>query len=137
MRILRGRSAGAGDANMIPALNASGVLDLSITNGKAASAGASDAGKLVALDAAGRINTTMMPTGIGADTAIIVASEALSAGDLVNIYRACLKHIDLTHKTVKQPFQLVFWATVALNVAAVAWLFRSGFAEALLAAFAN
>ena len=79
-------SAGAGDANRIPALNASGVLDLSITNGKVASAGASDAGKLVALDAAGRIDTTMMPTGIGADTASIVASEALSAGDLVNIY---------------------------------------------------
>lgn len=41
------------------------------------------------------------------------------------------------HKTVKQPFQLVFWATVALNVAAMAWLLRSGFAEGMLAAFAN
>jgi hypothetical protein len=27
-----------------------------------------------------------MPTGIGADTASITASEALAAGDLVNIY---------------------------------------------------
>ncbi|MEN1941876.1 cold shock and DUF1294 domain-containing protein [Luteimonas sp. MJ246] len=41
------------------------------------------------------------------------------------------------HKTVKQPFQLVFLATVALNVAAVAWMLRSGFAQDLLAAFAH
>ncbi|MDR6886152.1 MULTISPECIES: hypothetical protein [Variovorax] len=79
-------SAGAGDANKIPALNASGVLDLTITNGKNASAGAGDAGKLVALDAAGRIDSTMMPVGIGADTASILTSEALAAGNLVNVY---------------------------------------------------
>ncbi|MBJ6985628.1 DUF1294 domain-containing protein [Luteimonas sp. MC1750] len=41
------------------------------------------------------------------------------------------------HKTIKQPFQLVFWSTVVLNLAAVAWLLRSGFAEGLLATFAN
>lgn len=79
-------SAGAADAGAIPALNSAGVLDLSIVNGKASSAGASDAGKLAALDSAGRLDATMMPVGIGADVASIVASEALSAGDLVNIY---------------------------------------------------
>ena len=52
------------------------------------SAGAGDAGKIIALDAAGKIDNTMMPTGIGADTALIAASEALSAGDLVNIYNS-------------------------------------------------
>jgi len=79
-------SAGAGDANKIPALNASGVLDATIVNAKTSSAGAGDSGKVVALDSSGRIDPTMMPTGIGADTASIQASEALSAGDQVNIY---------------------------------------------------
>lgn len=81
-------SAGAADADKIPALNAAGVLDASIVNGVAASAGASDAGKVAQLDAAGRIDQSMMPTGLGADTASIVASEALAAGDLVNIWNS-------------------------------------------------
>lgn len=50
------------------------------------SAGAADAGKMVALDDAGRLDNSMMPVGIGADTKAIVASEALSAGDFVNVY---------------------------------------------------
>jgi len=79
-------SAGAGDADKLPALNASGVLDITITNGKNTSAGAGDAGKVVVLDAAGRIDSTMMPVGIGADTASITTSEALAAGDFVNIW---------------------------------------------------
>lgn len=104
-------SAGAGDANKIPALNASGVLDSSIINSKTTSAGAGDSGKipalnasgilddtivnatvtssaskLVKLDGSGKLDITVMPTGIGADTASILASEALAAGDLVNIY---------------------------------------------------
>ena len=32
------------------------------------------------------------------------------------------------HKTLKQPFQTVFWVTVVLNAAIVAWLARSGIA---------
>jgi hypothetical protein len=50
------------------------------------SAGAGDAGKIVALDAGGHLDSTVMPTGIGADTAIVPASEALAAGDLVNLW---------------------------------------------------
>lgn len=53
-----------------------------------ASAGAGDAGKIPALDAAGRLDTSMMPVGIGADTATITASEALSAGDYVNVWNS-------------------------------------------------
>src|SRR5690606_35480393 len=79
-------SAGAADADQIPALNASGVLGASITNAKDTSAGAADAGKLAMLDANGRLDSTMMPVGIGADTASIQASEALAAGDFVNIH---------------------------------------------------
>lgn len=79
-------SAGAADSDRLPALNIAGVLDLTITNGKAISAGAGDAGKLAALDASGRLDSTMMPVGIGADTAAITTSEALAAGDYVNIW---------------------------------------------------
>ena len=81
-------SAGAGDAQKIPALNASGVLDSTIVNSKTTSAGAGDSGKLVALDGSGRIDSTMMPVGIGADTATITTSEALSAGDFVNVWNS-------------------------------------------------
>ncbi|NTV26670.1 MAG: hypothetical protein HGB01_10755 [Chlorobiaceae bacterium] len=66
---------------------------LSIVNGVktllqaiTSSAGAADAGKMVALDDAGRLDNSMMPVGIGADTKAIVASENLSAGDFVNVY---------------------------------------------------
>lgn len=52
------------------------------------SAGAANAGDLVSLDDTGRIDNTMMPVGIGADTATIAASEALAAGDYVNVWNS-------------------------------------------------
>ena len=79
-------SAGAGDSGKIVALNASGVLDSSIVNSKTTSAGAGDSGKLPALDGSGKLDESFLPTGIGADTQTAPASEALSAGDLVNIW---------------------------------------------------
>ena len=54
--------------------------------GTDASAGAGNAGELVALDSNGRIDSSMMPVGIGADTKLIQASENLAAGDFVNIH---------------------------------------------------
>lgn len=106
-------SAGAGDANKLPALNASGVLDASIVNSKTTSAGAGDSGKLpalnasgilddtiinatvtasankmVKLDGSGKLDPTVMPVGIGADTTIITTSEALAAGDFVNVWNS-------------------------------------------------
>ena len=50
------------------------------------SAGAGNAGDLVSLDDSGRIDGSMMPVGIGADTSNVVASEALAAGDFVNVW---------------------------------------------------
>jgi hypothetical protein len=50
------------------------------------SAGAGDDGKIVALDSSGKLDTSVMPVGIGADTLSVVASEALTAGDLVNLW---------------------------------------------------
>lgn len=79
-------SAGAADADALVALNANGVLDLSITNGKVQSTGASDSGKLAALDGSGRLDVSVMPVGLGADTCSATASESLAAGDFVNIY---------------------------------------------------
>jgi hypothetical protein len=106
-------SAGAGDANKLPALNASGILDASIVNSKNTSAGAGDAGKLPALnasgilddtiinatvtssankipklDGSGKLDVTLMPVGIGADTTVITTSEALAAGDFVNVWNS-------------------------------------------------
>jgi hypothetical protein len=50
------------------------------------STGVSQAGQVTALDSTGHLDNSVMPVGIGADTVSIVASEALSAGQFVNIY---------------------------------------------------
>lgn len=50
------------------------------------SAGAGNAGDLVSLDDTGKIDATMMPVGIGAEIKLIQASEALAAGNWVNVY---------------------------------------------------
>ena len=54
--------------------------------GVQSSAGAGNAGDLVSLDDSGRIDNSMMPVGIGADTASLTASEALAAGDYINVW---------------------------------------------------
>ena len=48
--------------------------------------GASDAGKIVATGSDGKIASTLMPTGIGADSLAVTASENLTAGDFVNLW---------------------------------------------------
>ncbi|MEQ1842079.1 MAG: hypothetical protein ABL994_16865 [Verrucomicrobiales bacterium] len=50
------------------------------------SSGAGDEGNLVALNTSGKIDETMMPAGIGADTCVANASENLAAGDMVNLW---------------------------------------------------
>lgn len=50
------------------------------------SAGAGDGGKLVALTDAGRLDNSVMPVGIGAETDSVTTSEALAAGDFVNVW---------------------------------------------------
>lgn len=56
--------------------------------GVQASTGAPNAGDIPALDDSGRLDMSMMPVGIGADTAVIAASEALAAGDFVNVWNS-------------------------------------------------
>lgn len=50
------------------------------------SAGAGNAGDVVALDATGRLDTTVMPVGVGADTKSVTASENLAGGDFITIW---------------------------------------------------
>ena len=57
-------------------------------NANNASAGAADAGKMVKLDAAGKLDGTLMPVGVGAETRVFTTSEVLAAGDLVNIWNS-------------------------------------------------
>ena len=54
--------------------------------GTVTSAGAGDAGRIPALDSSGKLDNSLMPSGIGADTEVMATSENLSAGDLVNIW---------------------------------------------------
>lgn len=65
-------------------LNASGLpLEVSTVS---SSAGAGDAGKAVELDGAGKLSLSFLPTGSLTPPRTILASEALAAGDLVNIW---------------------------------------------------
>lgn len=59
---------------------------LAEVEGTVTSAGAGDAGKIPALDSSGKLDSSLMPSGIGADTEVMATSENLSAGDLVNIW---------------------------------------------------
>jgi hypothetical protein len=68
-------------------------LFLTIVNGVtrrvqaiSASVGVADANKIVSTGSNGRLDNSVMPVGIGAAIETIVASEALVAGDFVNIW---------------------------------------------------
>ena len=78
-------SAGAGDAGVVPELSADGKLDQTLLRLATAGGGAS-ANLIPQLDASGLLPESVMPVGIGKDAASVVAGEALSANNLVNIY---------------------------------------------------
>ena len=50
------------------------------------SAGAASAGQIPALNAAGAVDVTMLPSGVGPDTSVATASEAIAAGAPVNLW---------------------------------------------------
>lgn len=64
-----------------PTLNVPYEVEATVT-----SSGAGSAGDVVALGSDGKLDVSVMPTGIGADVAVIEASESLAAGDFVNIW---------------------------------------------------
>ncbi|MGE3348185.1 MAG: hypothetical protein AB7I35_12205 [Ramlibacter sp.] len=74
-------SAGASDAGKIPGLNAAGVLADTVLN--AATTGAN---KTLKLNPAGKLDDAVIPAAFGADVAVIQTSEAVAAGDYVNIH---------------------------------------------------
>lgn len=63
-------------ASGYPTEQAATVVSTGVTNG----------GDVVALDDTGRLDASVLPVGIGADVAILAATEALAAGDFVNVY---------------------------------------------------
>jgi hypothetical protein len=54
--------------------------------GVVTSAGAANDGDIPALDATGKLDLSVMPVGIGPEVQTLTASEALSAGDFVNVW---------------------------------------------------
>lgn len=52
----------------------------------AVSTGAPDAGKIPALDSSGKLDPSLMPAGVAAETVVVPASENLAAGDFVNFW---------------------------------------------------
>lgn len=50
------------------------------------SAGAGDANKIPATDSSGRLDASFMPTGFGTDAVSLQASETLAAGDFINLH---------------------------------------------------
>lgn len=53
-----------------------------------ASTGTGEAGDVVALDSTGKLDASVLPIGVGPDVKIVEATEALTAGDYVNIFDA-------------------------------------------------
>lgn len=91
----------------------------------AASTGAPDASKVVMTSANGRLDASLMPVGIGAATQSIVASEALLAGDFVNIFdNAGTPNVRKADCTNSRP--ACGFVTVAVASAASATVFLSG-----------
>jgi hypothetical protein len=81
-------SAGSGDAGKIPNLNASGKLDATVVNATVTSAGAGDSGKVAALDGSGKLDPSTMPLGVGSEALAFTTTEAVSAGDLLNLWNS-------------------------------------------------
>lgn len=50
------------------------------------STGAPDAGKIPGLDGTGRLDLTFMPVGIAPDVQTLVVTEAIAAGDFINVF---------------------------------------------------
>jgi hypothetical protein len=89
-------SSGSIDAGKIPELDLLGLLDLSFFpegiggttfSGVTVSSGVVDAGKIPELGLTGKLDLSFFPEWFGnSEISMIVASESLSSGDIVNIY---------------------------------------------------
>lgn len=59
---------------------------LTQVEGTVVSAGAGNAGDIPALDSNGKLDVSVLPTGVGPNVKVILASENIGAGKYVNIY---------------------------------------------------
>jgi hypothetical protein len=82
----------------------------------ATSAGVGDANKIVATGSDGKLDPTLFPTGIGTDSEVILASEAILPGEFVNVYDAAgtrkVRKADASNGRVASGFSLT---NIALN----------------------
>ena len=85
------------------------------------STGAPNDGDLVALDSTGKLDESVLPVGVGPDVKVLEASEALVAGDYVNIWndggtekvrKADNSNSREAHGFVKEAFAAAATATV-------------------------
>lgn len=83
--------------------------------------GVTDANKIVATDATGKIASTLLPAGVGGEaTANLLASEAIAAGDFVNIFDnagvATIRKADASNNRPANGFCLSAIANAATGV---------------------
>jgi hypothetical protein len=100
--------------------NVNGVITIVTPN--VASAGASSAGNLVQLDANGRLDSTVLPAGVGADAISVVTTEALAAGAIVNIVTAGARNAS----NASSATEAVGYVTAAFASGATATVFKEG-----------
>jgi hypothetical protein len=85
------------------------------------SAGAGNDGDIPALDAAGKLDISVLPSGVGQNTVSATATEALAAGDLVNLFATGARKADATtegkeaHGFVKASVASAAAATIYLS----------------------
>lgn len=93
--------------------------------GVQSSAGSGDVGKIVALNSAGQIDNSMLPTGVGAETKSIVASEALSAGNFVNVWNNSgtinVRKADASSASAGKPADGFVLASVSMSASATVY----------------
>ena len=99
-------------------LNGIGTLVSAISS----SAGVSDANKIVSTGSNGRLDSTLMPPGIGAPTISIQASEALSAGVFINIHDATGSRVRAADNSNTRPAHGFVLDTVASGNTATVYL---------------
>jgi hypothetical protein len=79
----------------------------------ATSAGAGDANKVIRTSGDGRLDSSLMPSGIGAQTVTATATEALVAGDWVNLTATGVRKADNSNNRPVHGFVLASVANAA------------------------
>lgn len=87
-----GATTSGANAGLVPELNASGILNPALLN-----AALNGANRILMLDGAGKADPSIMPNGFGVDANIVTATEALSAGDFVNVHSGGVRKADASN----------------------------------------